>query len=205
MHRVSSLRTIGYSSLFLLGGDRIVKDLDDAIKIGNQSSGLGCFPGGCRLKMTLMFHCACSKWSDLVQQRVARRVAQETLQKACQSAFKSSGEKVSVRSRSDDHLSMMEELVGQTPLLRCAAKRMTIINRADNQSHYATDVNQLDPPAFCSGSTRRALLIVSHWVCLGRRATAYMRGIGTLRGWKALRTYSGTKAVRTADPAQVAA
>jgi hypothetical protein len=63
---------IGNSGQCLLGGDRIVKNLDDAIKVGNQSFGLGRFPGSCRLKMTLMFHCACFKWSDLAHERVNR-------------------------------------------------------------------------------------------------------------------------------------
>jgi hypothetical protein len=57
MHRISSLRTIGYSGQFLLSGDRLVKDLDDAIEIGNQGSGSGCL----RLKMMLMFHRTCFK------------------------------------------------------------------------------------------------------------------------------------------------
>jgi hypothetical protein len=55
MHRVFSLKRLEYSAPFLLGGDRLVKDVDDATKVGNQSLRLRRFPGGGRLKMTLMF------------------------------------------------------------------------------------------------------------------------------------------------------
>lgn len=68
MQRISSLRTIRYSCQFLFGDDCLVKDLNYAIKVGNQGSG----SGRVRLKMTLMFHCGCFKRSDLAHERVTR-------------------------------------------------------------------------------------------------------------------------------------
>src|SRR6202035_3862675 len=56
-HRILYLGAVEYAGLFLFSGDIAVKDLDDAIDVGNQYSCLQRFAcWGRAPKMTLMFH-----------------------------------------------------------------------------------------------------------------------------------------------------